>query len=153
MFACEITITPGLPNLGDSIVFQWAVTRSHSSSPLPHISTSAPLSWALLWQRMLFEHWVFYFVAIVLIALVSFCVFAFASTCLVLFLEGFPSLYIYIQDIYIFSYQLDLSSSTLCTFTHRWQPRNWLLPISLFITSFIIWFTKGSLHRFTICGW
>jgi hypothetical protein len=41
---------------------------------------------------------------------------------------------------------LDLSISTFGTFTHRWQPWNWLLPVRLFVTSFIIWSISGSLQ-------
>jgi len=52
---------------------------------------------------------------------------------------------------------LDLSNSTFCTFTHRWQSWNWFLPVSLFITSFIIWSTMGSVHKvYCLClveGW
>jgi hypothetical protein len=40
----------------------------------------------------------------------------------------------------------DLSSLTFCTFSHRWQPWNSLLPISLLSTSFMIWSTRASLH-------
>ncbi len=36
----------------------------------------------------------------------------------------------------------DLTSLILCTFTQRWQPWNWLLPVGLFL-----WCVNGSLHK------
>jgi hypothetical protein len=80
-----------------------------------------------------------------------------ASTCEIKSTLGLPRLRDSIVCQRVLPNPLDLSSSTFCTFTHRWQSRNWFLPVSLFITSIIIWSTMGSLHRvYRLCpveGW
>ncbi len=59
-----------------SVIISQTSTLKHNFSSLPHILASAFPSLAQLWQRMAFQHQVFYFITIILIVLVFFlCVY------------------------------------------------------------------------------
>jgi len=77
-------------------ILQHVTTFNHSSSYLPHIPTNAPPSLVDLWQRMPFSITSSISLLLYYWSWFSFRVFTFASTCLVLFVDGFPSLFLYI---------------------------------------------------------
>jgi hypothetical protein len=80
---------------------------NHNSSSFPHILAYAPPSIVDLWQKdvfltlgILFHYYCF------LLFWFSFCVFTFVSTCLVFFVDGFPSWFIYIHGSFLHGYNL-----------------------------------------------
>ncbi len=80
------------------MIFQHAITFSHNSSPLPHIPVNAPPSLVYLQQRMFFQHYVFHLLLLLQLSWFSFHVFTLTYTsCLVFFVDEFPSLFLYIQ--------------------------------------------------------
>jgi len=80
-------------------IFQQVATLSHNSSFLPQIQTNALPSLTNLWQRIPFQNYVFQFITIILMVLIFLLCVYICFNMPYFFVDGFPSLFIYIYRV------------------------------------------------------